>query len=133
MWLWLFLILLPTCRLDFFLFFSRPGAQEEGGQGGGRKRAPLSRQGTNGSQSTLKKGGANKVTVMTQFKRELHDLVDLLDHSQRHYVRCIKPNDTSVPNLFLQTKVIQQLKSNGVMETIFLRKSGYATRLDTGT
>lgn len=49
--------------------------------------------------------------------------------AERHYVRCIKPNDTKRPREFENPKVLQQLRSNGVMETIRLRKAGYEQKI----
>ncbi len=49
--------------------------------------------------------------------------------AERHYVRCIKPNDSKKPGDFENTKVLQQLRSNGVMETIRLRKAGYEQKI----
>jgi len=78
------------------------------------------------------KGGqsanAIKITVLQQFKTELTDLCKILASSNRHYVRCIKPNNLKVPDIIDGSKVLEQLRSNGVLETVKLRKAGYAQK-----
>lgn len=56
-------------------------------------------------------------------------LVATLAASDRHYVRCLKPNDKAAPQTFVGGKVLSQLRSNGVLETVKLRKAGYANRM----
>lgn len=51
-----------------------------------------------------------KTTVTQIFKQQLFVLADVLENSERHYVRCIKPNDEKRPNVFHPVKVLQQLK-----------------------
>uniref|UniRef100_A0A6B2KWU6 Myosin motor domain-containing protein n=1 Tax=Arcella intermedia TaxID=1963864 RepID=A0A6B2KWU6_9EUKA len=82
------------------------------------KRTPVRRETTN----------ANKTTVTQKFRKELADLLKLLEESQRHYIRCIKPNELKVEKNFQPSKVLAQLKSNGVMETVRLRKAGYTLK-----
>lgn len=43
------------------------------------------------------------------FKKELLALVDILNSSNRHYIRCIKPNDLKKPKHFDSVKVLEQL------------------------
>eukprot|EP01125_Pyxidicula_operculata_P006863 TRINITY_DN2356_c0_g1_i3.p1 TRINITY_DN2356_c0_g1~~TRINITY_DN2356_c0_g1_i3.p1 ORF type:complete len:1556 (-),score=486.31 TRINITY_DN2356_c0_g1_i3:1298-5965(-) len=72
---------------------------------------------------------SSKVTVTKKFSQSLAELVGTLASSHRHYVRCIKPNDTASPITFIGGKVLTQLRSNGVLETVKLRKAGYANRM----
>eukprot|EP01124_Arcella_intermedia_P013791 TRINITY_DN2017_c0_g1_i2.p1 TRINITY_DN2017_c0_g1~~TRINITY_DN2017_c0_g1_i2.p1 ORF type:complete len:1311 (-),score=340.04 TRINITY_DN2017_c0_g1_i2:45-3977(-) len=72
---------------------------------------------------------AAKATVCSSFNKSLSSLVTILASSMRHYVRCIKPNDKAQAGLFLSNKVLQQLKSNGIFETIRMRKAGYASHI----
>eukprot|EP01125_Pyxidicula_operculata_P018572 TRINITY_DN6608_c1_g3_i1.p1 TRINITY_DN6608_c1_g3~~TRINITY_DN6608_c1_g3_i1.p1 ORF type:complete len:1306 (+),score=372.01 TRINITY_DN6608_c1_g3_i1:55-3972(+) len=77
------------------------------------------------------KGTANasKVTVTQNFKKDLGVLASLLGSANRHYVRCIKPNDVKKPGIFDSQKVLQQLKNNGIMETVAIRKAGYSFKI----
>jgi len=72
---------------------------------------------------------SQKTSMCTLFKRDLQDLADLLESSERHYVRCIKPNDDKKADYLNQLKLLKQLKSNGVLETVILRKAGYANKM----
>jgi myosin heavy subunit len=69
-------------------------------------------------------GRTNRITVCKRFENNLHNLVTILTNSNRHYVRCIKPNPQNSPNLWAPPKVLSQLRCNGVMETIALRYGG---------
>jgi myosin heavy subunit len=71
---------------------------------------------------------SNKTTLCQIFRKELQALMDLLSSSERHYVRCIKPNNELKHSCFKPDKVLEQLRSNGVMETVHLRKAGYASK-----
>jgi len=51
-----------------------------------------------------------------------------LNATNPHYVRCIKPNNLKVPDIIDGAKVLEQLRSNGVLETVKLRKAGYAQK-----
>lgn len=51
-----------------------------------------------------------KITLCGNFKRELQILSKILNESERHYVRCIKPNDEKAPNNFVAPKVLHQLR-----------------------
>jgi len=77
------------------------------------------------------KGAANrgKPTVCGRFQQSLANLVHILSSSSRHYVRCIKPNDKLQPNIYTPVKVLLQLRSNGIFETIKMRKAGYASHI----
>lgn len=67
---------------------------------------------------------------MTQkFKTDLTSLVKTLQASSRHYIRCITPNSTKSSALFTEEKVLHQLRCTGIMETIKLRKAGFANRM----
>uniref|UniRef100_A0A6B2LCI5 Myosin motor domain-containing protein n=1 Tax=Arcella intermedia TaxID=1963864 RepID=A0A6B2LCI5_9EUKA len=56
-------------------------------------------------------------------------LIETLSSSERHYVRCIKPNELRSPSVFDSFKVLNQLSCNGVFETVTLRKAGFSIRL----
>ena len=68
-------------------------------------------------------------TVGTQFKHQLHELLDVLETTKPHYVRCIKPNDTNAPGAFTRTRVVEQLRSGGVLEAVRVARAGFPIRL----
>jgi myosin V len=58
----------------------------------------------------------NAVSVGTQFKLQLHQLLDIIRTTSPHYVRCMKPNDHNVCDEFACDRVVQQLRSGGVLD-----------------
>ncbi|KAJ8374528.1 hypothetical protein SKAU_G00051080 [Synaphobranchus kaupii] len=86
------------------------------------------------SQSSLPNGSLrsgkrahreHKLTVGFQFRQSLQLLMDTLNSTTPHYVRCIKPNDLKQPFLFDPKRAVQQLRACGVLETIRISAAGY--------
>lgn len=69
-------------------------------------------------------------SVASQFKQSLQSLVDDLEMTQPHYIRCIKPNLDKCSNQFHAGEVLKQLRYSGMMEAIRIRREGYALRED---
>ncbi|XP_006874499.1 PREDICTED: unconventional myosin-X [Chrysochloris asiatica] len=81
------------------------------------------------NQDTLKYGSKHRrPTVSSQFKDSLHSLMGTLSSSNPFFVRCIKPNMQKMPDQFDQVVVLNQLRYSGVLETVKIRKAGYAVR-----
>ena len=68
------------------------------------------------------------VSVASQFRTSLQMLVMDLECTQPHYVRCIKPNNNKAYSVFDSGEVLRQLRYSGMMETIRIRREGYALR-----
>lgn len=68
------------------------------------------------------------VTVMSGFKKQLGDLLKLIEASTPHYIRCLKPNDQNVADNFVEKRVLQQLRYSGVLEAIKIARAGYPIR-----
>ncbi|XP_028348627.1 unconventional myosin-X isoform X2 [Physeter macrocephalus] len=80
-------------------------------------------------QDTLKCGSKHRrPTVSSQFKDSLHSLMATLSSSNPFFVRCIKPNMQKMPDQFEQAVVVNQLRYSGMLETVRIRKAGYAVR-----
>eukprot|EP00730_Choanoeca_flexa_P004587 TRINITY_DN11741_c1_g1_i1.p1 TRINITY_DN11741_c1_g1~~TRINITY_DN11741_c1_g1_i1.p1 ORF type:complete len:1538 (+),score=425.01 TRINITY_DN11741_c1_g1_i1:39-4616(+) len=75
---------------------------------------------------TVKKAAA---TVCASFKASLNELVTKLTMTQPSFVRCIAPNNKQQPNFYVAEQVQRQLRYTGVMETVRIRREGYAVRL----
>ncbi|KAM3178517.1 hypothetical protein ACTXT7_002397 [Hymenolepis weldensis] len=69
-----------------------------------------------------------KPTVITQFLESLRSLMEILNSTTCHYVRCIKPNDSKAPFTFCPERVMQQLRACGVLQTIKISAAGFPTR-----
>uniref|UniRef100_A0A671KXK1 Unconventional myosin-X-like n=1 Tax=Sinocyclocheilus anshuiensis TaxID=1608454 RepID=A0A671KXK1_9TELE len=67
-------------------------------------------------------------TVSSQFKNSLHSLMSTLSASNPFFVRCIKPNNSKMPNQFEQCVVLNQLRYSGMLETVKIRRSGFPVR-----
>uniref|UniRef100_A0A8D3DF95 Methyl-CpG binding domain protein 3b n=1 Tax=Scophthalmus maximus TaxID=52904 RepID=A0A8D3DF95_SCOMX len=72
--------------------------------------------------------GQWKLTVGFQFRQSLQMLMDTLNSTTPHYVRCIKPNDLKEAFIFDPKRTVQQLRACGVLETIRISAAGYPSR-----
>ncbi|PIA35399.1 hypothetical protein AQUCO_03500049v1 [Aquilegia coerulea] len=78
-----------------------------------------------------KSGGADsqKLSVATKFKSQLFQLMQRLETTTPHFIRCIKPNNSQRPGTYEQALVLQQLRCCGVLEVVRISRSGYPTRM----
>ncbi|XP_073687668.1 unconventional myosin-Va [Garra rufa] len=70
----------------------------------------------------------HKKSVGLQFRNSLHLLMNTLNATTPHYVRCIKPNDVKAPFMMDPHRAIQQLRACGVLETIRISAAGFPSR-----
>uniref|UniRef100_A0A667WI89 Myosin VA n=1 Tax=Myripristis murdjan TaxID=586833 RepID=A0A667WI89_9TELE len=70
----------------------------------------------------------HKKTVGCQFRNSLQILMETLNATTPHYVRCIKPNDFKQPFSFDPKRAVQQLRACGVLETIRISAAGFPSR-----
>uniref|UniRef100_A0A673JZA9 Unconventional myosin-Va-like n=1 Tax=Sinocyclocheilus rhinocerous TaxID=307959 RepID=A0A673JZA9_9TELE len=70
----------------------------------------------------------HKKSVGLQFRNSLHLLMDTLNATTPHYVRCIKPNDIKAPFMLDPHRAVQQLRACGVLETIRISSAGFPSR-----
>ncbi|KAG2626120.1 hypothetical protein PVAP13_3KG321543 [Panicum virgatum] len=71
---------------------------------------------------------ASKTSIATRFKWQLQELMETLNSTEPHYIRCIKPNNILKPTAFENINVLQQLRCSGVLEAIRISCAGYPTR-----
>ncbi|XP_023539621.1 myosin-7-like isoform X1 [Cucurbita pepo subsp. pepo] len=67
-------------------------------------------------------------SIGTRFKQQLQTLLETLNATEPHYIRCVKPNNLLKPSIFENNNVLQQLRCGGVMEAIRISCAGYPTR-----
>lgn len=74
--------------------------------------------------------GTKKVqkTLGSMFKGSLIKLMDTINSTEAHYIRCIKPNMAKAAFEFEPQMVLQQLRACGVLETIRISCAGYPSR-----
>lgn len=68
-------------------------------------------------------------TVAQRHKEQLNHLMNQLNSTHPHFVRCILPNHTKQPRKFDNHLVLDQLRCNGVLEGIRIARTGYPNRL----
>uniref|UniRef100_A0AAR2KID0 Myosin VAb n=1 Tax=Pygocentrus nattereri TaxID=42514 RepID=A0AAR2KID0_PYGNA len=68
----------------------------------------------------------HKKSVGLQFRNSLNLLMDTLNATTPHYVRCIKPNDHKSP--LMLDRAAQQLRACGVLETVRISAAGFPSR-----
>ncbi|XP_042328380.1 unconventional myosin-Va isoform X3 [Sceloporus undulatus] len=92
-------------------------------------RTPLSRAAVKPAKSKVgQTNKEHKKTVGHQFRNSLHLLMETLNATTPHYVRCIKPNDFKFPFMFDEKRTVQQLRACGVLETIRISAAGFPSR-----
>ncbi|KNA14269.1 hypothetical protein SOVF_108870 [Spinacia oleracea] len=67
-------------------------------------------------------------SIASRFKLQLQQLMETLNSTEPHYIRCVKPNNLLKPAIFENTNVMQQLRCGGVLEAIRISCAGYPTR-----
>lgn len=71
---------------------------------------------------------AKKPTLGSIFKHSLTSLMDTINNTNVHYIRCIKPNEQKKAWMFEPQQVLSQLRACGVLETIRISCAGYPSR-----
>ncbi|XP_020231511.1 myosin-9 isoform X2 [Cajanus cajan] len=77
------------------------------------------------SEETAK--SAKFSSIGSRFKLQLQQLMDTLNLTEPHYIRCVKPNSQLKSCLFENLNVIQQLRSGGVLEAVRIKCAGFPT------
>jgi myosin-5 len=60
---------------------------------------------------------------------QLFQLMQRLESTTPHFIRCIKPNNLQSPESYEQGLVLQQLRCCGVLEVVRISRSGFPTRM----
>lgn len=98
------------------LFPKPKPAAEDAGAAKGRGRGPMTK--------------AAKVTLGAQFKTQLSTLMDTLNATYPHFVRCMKPNSLKRGSVFQSPMMLAQLRYAGLLEVCRIRKLGFPIRRD---
>ncbi|XP_069102080.1 LOW QUALITY PROTEIN: unconventional myosin-Va-like [Argopecten irradians] len=84
--------------------------------------------GSKSNRSTVGSQQQQKATVGDQFRDSLKMLMETLNATTPHYIRCIKPNDFKEAFTFEPNRAVEQLRACGVLETIRISAAGYPSR-----
>ncbi|KAL8446849.1 hypothetical protein Emag_004610 [Eimeria magna] len=66
--------------------------------------------------------------IGSQFLLQLQNLTGIIEQTEPHFIRCVKPNDEKQPKNFSARKILPQLRALSVLEALQLRSVGYSYR-----
>ncbi|XP_064323811.1 unconventional myosin-XIX isoform X1 [Phalacrocorax carbo] len=85
---------------------------------------------TEENQNNIKtQNRAAVVTVVSKFKCSLEHLMQILNSTTPHYIRCIKPNADCKAMTFKREEVLSQLQACGIVEAITISAAGFPIRI----
>ncbi|XP_004382997.2 unconventional myosin-XVI [Trichechus manatus latirostris] len=87
----------------------------------------LKKKGTSTFLQKLEGGGP--VSVASQLRKSLADIIGKLQKCTPHFIHCIKPNNSKLPDTFDNFYVSAQLQYIGVLEMVKVIRYGYPVRL----
>ena len=77
-----------------------------------------------------------KYSLGSKFRKQLRQLMNLLEGTEPNYIRCIKPNDVKAAcgekGCCDAKMVLEQLRCSGVFEACQIRKAGFPFRKQYG-
>ncbi|CAD7943474.1 unnamed protein product, partial [Amoebophrya sp. A25] len=68
-------------------------------------------------------------TISAEFRGQLQHLLEKIDLTDPHFVRCIKSNAENVSTTFHRRLVTEQLRYSGVIQVVQISRSGYPVRI----
>lgn len=71
----------------------------------------------------------NHLHALLCYQAQLFKLMQQLENTTPHFIRCIQPNSKQRPMLFEHDLVSHQLKCCGVLEVVRISRAGYPTRM----
>eukprot|EP01060_Flectonema_neradi_P039446 TRINITY_DN868_c0_g1_i1.p1 TRINITY_DN868_c0_g1~~TRINITY_DN868_c0_g1_i1.p1 ORF type:complete len:1427 (+),score=281.74 TRINITY_DN868_c0_g1_i1:715-4995(+) len=71
---------------------------------------------------------AKKDTVGGFFRKQLDSLMQLINSTNPHWIRCVKPHPNKKPLQVHGVQMMVQLESSGVLGTVKIRKAGFPVR-----
>lgn len=73
---------------------------------------------------------AKTKTVGQQFKEQLNQLMEKIESTEPHYIRCLKPNDAAKPKILTRRRLTEQLRYGGVLEAVRVARMGFPVRMN---
>jgi hypothetical protein len=71
----------------------------------------------------------NNLDTLSYIQAQLFKLMQQLENTTPHFIRCIQPNNKQRPRQFEHDVVLHQLKCCGVLEVVRISRAGYPTRM----
>ena len=85
------------------------------------------------AQADAKKPGPAKsaafISVSRRFCADINALIDALNSTTAHFVRCMKPNPRFAKGDFDNEMIMAQLRCNGTLEAVQLMRNGFPNRV----
>ncbi|KAF0686959.1 Aste57867_21251 [Aphanomyces stellatus] len=72
--------------------------------------------------------GIMSSTVGMKFKSQLGNMLEVLQSTSLHFIRCIKPNDILQPVAYDHPRVLEQLRCSGIVQAAQISRTGYPIR-----
>ncbi|KAH0480515.1 MAG: hypothetical protein KVP17_001860 [Porospora cf. gigantea B] len=66
--------------------------------------------------------------IGTQFTSQLKSMMAIINTTESHFIRCVKPNDEQLPLTFVPAKVLPQIYALSILEALQLRALGFSYR-----
>jgi myosin-5 len=73
-------------------------------------------------------GAGGKQSVSATFKADLNGLMQIINQSGPHFVRCINPNRHKQAQVFEDVKAVEQLRCGGVIEAMRMARASFPCR-----
>eukprot|EP01012_Entosiphon_sulcatum_P009428 TRINITY_DN1529_c0_g1_i1.p1 TRINITY_DN1529_c0_g1~~TRINITY_DN1529_c0_g1_i1.p1 ORF type:complete len:1211 (-),score=268.71 TRINITY_DN1529_c0_g1_i1:635-4267(-) len=73
-----------------------------------------------------------KITVGGFFKNQLAELMGIINSTNPHWIRCIKPHPAKKALMWHGVSVLNQLTTSGIIGTVKVRKAGFPIRIFFG-
>ena len=81
-------------------------------------------------KSIMGKRSKKKTSIGTEFKNELKQLMETLNGSFPHFIRCFKPNGLQKPDKYDASLISEQLRYTGVQAVLEIRQQEYPFRFN---
>lgn len=72
-------------------------------------------------------------SVVKVFTTEMSNLMNTIGNTAALYIRCIRPNEHSLPDCFEANFVNRQIRANGIVQAANVMRQGYSHRMDQTT
>jgi hypothetical protein len=89
---------------------------------------PMLRDSNNKFIASLFKEAPERDSLGKKFKTQLHTLMGELELVEKHFIRCVKPNETKSKTEFDAKMVYEQLSYTGLIHAVNVRKQGFPER-----
>ena len=68
-------------------------------------------------------------SVSSEFRNQLNSLMEIVSLTNPFFIRCIKPNNSNLPDQFDVSVVAEQLRYGGVVQAVQISRAGFPVRL----